>query len=375
MNIEKNKLSEFFYILLFFTFFCHGVAYFFYGDIYDKSNPIKLIKYIILGIIVLCSYFHLIFSKKIKGFNVVLFNYFLIMTTISLVVFYKILEIDIFLVLFFLLPIFSIFTPVLIKYESLLRVLIVTLYFAFLFFILEYFFFRSISLRFNVTGFRAISIFINPNALGCMAVLIISLILRSKHSLFLKISCFSFSLILVFFSGSKTAMIGIIFIVLYQIISSYRTFILNKKVLSIVFIIFSSLIVLELLNVDSNLSFNDAGTEYRSMSVGSGYARIEQFDNLIHAFSECPLLPLTCDSSLYIDNGLIVSWVYLGLFGFLIICFIIIFAILKSIDSQFILFFLAFLLMLQTTNLLSIWPSAYLFWMIFGYTTRWFQDE
>ncbi|KFB98281.1 hypothetical protein GTGU_04532 [Trabulsiella guamensis ATCC 49490] len=197
--VKENNKFTFLVILLFFT---HGFLYFFTGDIYNEENPIKLVKYCLLLL------FALSIGKSLNFFhtNEILLFLFLVNFILTIIIYYS-SNVALFSTLMFIFPLLFFFMHRKINYEKFIIIIKTTLWLAFAFSIFEFFLYQDLSSRFSNTGFRSISIFVNPNNFGIFVALSLSLIvdysLRTQSTRVLIYWCIS--ALCIALSGSMTA--------------------------------------------------------------------------------------------------------------------------------------------------------------------------
>lgn len=362
-------LSRFHQFIIFLLFF-HGTLYFITGDIYNKDNPLKLVKYF-TTIIYLSSLLFFIFIKKERYF--VLKFSFLYLVFSSLLVFFAVINrLPIEFVFFILFPCVYFFIHLSVQEEELVRLIYLVFITSFVFMVLEIFYFTEISARFDQSGFRSISIFVNPNAFGATIVLLYIALCFKIQSKLLIVFYSILVLLMVLLSGSKTA-IGAYFLLVS--LGFFKLILKRTQFVAISLIVFSFIFSVYLLS-DSSLTAPKS-VEVREFNLQSGSERVKEFIQFAEAADSCILVPYHCNNNIYLDNTFIYAWISLGVPGliFVILCFVIslIFSSILMIKRRnyfFVTFFSAYWLMCMSTNLMNIWPTAYIFWIVFGYMYR-----
>ncbi|MCF6217046.1 MAG: hypothetical protein L3J58_12855 [Emcibacter sp.] len=247
--------------------------------------------------------------------------------------------------------------------------------------IVEWSFLSEISERFNRTGFRSISIFVNPNGLGLFMSLALSLILffevNSKKS---KAFWLLVGGISIFLSGSSTAYVCFTFIILiiaYQSLANLKEFKLSQfgwiSLLSAIFVGAISLVIF--INY-ANLDFQ---IESREFSLNSLIARASYLESFYSELDKCFFFPMTCDKYLYADNTLVFSWIILGAITALAFLLLSLYPIvllgLNKSPYYYFSFFYVFALGSLTVNVFNIWPLSYMFWIVYGYFNQYLKER
>jgi hypothetical protein len=365
-----RSLNSSFHLFLVFALFFHGAAYFITGDIYDKDNPVKLIKYLLSIIYCGSLFFFLLKDTKTYYFFKIFSIWFILFSLSLFYAFLNLLPID--FVVFIFLPFLYVFVHMTVSEERLIKALVILLWFSFLFMILEFLFFSDVSSRFDQSGFRSISIFVNPNAFGVTVVLFfLAVSFRIKNSFYLFVlSIITLSMVLL--SGSKTAM-GAYFLLMTGLMILY---VWKHKGIFLLFLCICIPAGVAQSIYSSSLSSSDS-IETRSFDLQSGLERLKELNHFVNAADDCLLIPYHCDNAIYLDNTFIYAWISLGLPGLLLItlCFIFstvlsAFVAVKRRSYFFLCFFLLFWLMSMSTNLMNIWPTSYVFWIVFGYMLK-----
>lgn len=363
MTNSSSMLHLFFVILL----LTHGAAYFITGDIYDKENPVKLVKYIISILYFFSLFFYLHRMKDSLFFIRTLLFWLCLFSVLMFFAFINSLQID--YVVFLLLPFLYVFI-----YSTTLDSKIVSAYqwiliLALVFMFLEFLFFFDISSRFNRSGFRAISIFVNPNAFGATVVLLFITVMFHVKNSFSKVFNTFICLAMVLLSGSKTALAAILLMIFFfsvKHIGRNLFFYFTILLLNLCFLSFFAGT-----DISPNFSFD---LQVRTLDLASGTERLKALSEFAQAANDCLFLPINCNELIYVDNAFVSSWVSLGLPGLIITstCFLtsVVFSFYLAFNLKnyyFFCFFIMFWLMAMSTNLMNIWPTAYIFWITYGY--------
>lgn len=365
-NSSSSILHLFFIVLL----LTHGAAYFITGDIYDKGNPVKLVKYIISILYFFSIFFYLHKMNSSALYIRVLLIWISLFLILLFFAFINSLQID--YVVFLFLPFLYVFICLTILDSKIASAYQWILILAFIFMLVEFLFFFEISARFNRSGFRAISIFVNPNAFGATVVLLFITVMFHADNYFSKLFNILICLAMVLLSGSKTALVAIMVLLL---VLGLRN--LARK---LVFYLLSFLLILNFVVFIVNTEVSPDyffDLQMRELELSSGTERLKALSEFSQAANECIFLPINCNESIYVDNAFIASWVSLGIPGLLITLSCFLSSIVLSLYFAFrhriyyfICFFGMFWLMAMSTNLMNIWPTAYIFWIAYGYMLK-----
>jgi len=333
--MEDKKVMHLLLLLLFFT---HGILYFIYPvELNNPSSFIKFIKYII--IVFFSIYF--LNTIKLKELRNIIF-----ILTISFV-FYLVANNFVLEQIYFLFLI-----PIVITYLYINEIDKHILYKAskYIYFIIslfayiEYTFFSAFFTKFSygIYGYRCSSILVNPNNFGITIVFITIYLLENLKYKILKGIVLLNSIILIYFSFSKTAMVILLIYLMYK---NYKFFIP----------IFSLLTFLLVLN--NKINIDDKYT-------ASLDARVTYNSNMYDMINNNIFFPFL-NSYQYTDNIYLHIWGSFGLLGLLTYIFLIVFTVLSFLLSKMfinVLILILFLFVGYTTNYLYLWPLAYMFW-------------
>jgi len=362
MYKERNRFLNLI-ILLFFT---HGFMYFITGDIYNEDNPVKLVKYLLLTLFILNILPSLRFISR-NDFVILPFAAYFVCTALL----YLSLNIQLLAVFMFMFPLFFFFLNKNMSFSVFVKIIKTTLWLALCFALIEFSFYQDLSVRFSSTGFRSISIFVNPNNFGIFVALSLALIVgdsyRYKSSRVVVYWCIA--AICIALSGSMTAAGVYIFLlaahVLKVINESLRTYKLKKKYILILTTFFCAVILISINNLDGILRKTDA------VGMDNVNARLDYLSAFFSSISENFLYPQLISNSLYADNAFIYSWISVGVIGALLYFVLIITMVSISLrfnNKKYSLFFISTALAAMTTNIFNIWPIAYMFWACVGYS-------
>jgi len=362
----KILLSEYYYQVLLFFFFSHGALYFLSGDVYNPENPIKIFKYILALLIVSVP----IVKSKIQSISYLMLFGFLSYLIFTIVL-YFLQGLSAFPVITFLMPVSFFFLVDTLKYESLLKILKFVIYLSTFFSLIEFVFLKSISERFSSTGFRSISIFVNPNNFAIFISLSLSLLLGSasnvyKNSRFFILGCCAISVVL---SGSMTGAVLFFILFLAQMFVIVRTKAKVKVYYKIALVALLGFTALSFLSLSINLGSYVRKAD--SVGMDNVTARIDYLQHFITDVAGNLIYPLINQPDMYADNAFIYAWINIGFIGLsfiLLILFSMLYlAVMNKSKRKYLYFILCIFLSALTTNIFNIWPIAYLFWLVVGY--------
>lgn len=362
----RNKLI----ILLVILMFVHGALYFYTGDIYSYDNPVKVLKYLLVLFVCAAIFFERLLQPSAATYEIFfIFCWFAILLKLLLNTVY--FNLDINDVIFFIFPSLLFLTSKYINIYSIGKILGFVFIFSLLFLGIEFFLLSDVSSRFSSTGFRAISIFINPNAFGIFIVLILSVLNFTNWSKSVLRLFYGLGLLMVVFSGSKT---GLGCFVILVILNDVSRILVNKNKFADLFLKYSFFIAIVLVFV-MNFQVLDIfeSIRLRSLDLESGAQRVFAYREFFQATNNCFFSPRSCNPEVYVDNAFINIWIVLGFDAFLLVLFLMIMSFVitflvteRQVRYNFFIFYVIFWSAALTTNVISIWPTAYLFWIILG---------
>ena len=336
MRVSQKEISLFLMI----AFFLHGILYFVFPiEINDSNSWVKFIKYFLIIIFAIVN-INVVRTKEVfysLAFANLAFIFYFFNETTGINHIY----------LLFVLPILLMFLyrDAFIDYSLIFKVAIYSYLGISVFAYLEFFVFKGLFPRFGVGnfGYRCSSILVNPNNFG-ITVALLSVFIHSNLSKHLyKLIIIINTLLLIYFSMSKTA--AVIFLL-------YMFYVYARWVPLFVFILFLYLI----------LFFDSSSIEAKYSA--SLVVRESLVANFLVLAQENLLLPFV-DSYEYTDNIYLQLWGFFGLlFLLMFICFnVFIFYKLVHLGQYVkVIALVMFLLAGYTTNYLYLWPLAYMYW-------------
>ena len=371
ISTYNNKLKSSFINYFVIIFLIHGFLFFIMpNEINDNNSPIRNIKYILLVIILIT----ILFNCKVKKifFYLMISIALLISNLISVGSYFSLRS---FLVYIIPLIIFFVHHE-LSKYLNIGKIVSVVYVFSSILSYIEFFVYNGIFFKFSSSGYWVISIFVNPNNFGIVITLLTIYLIERKLSLnkFYKVCLLLNSFLLIFLSGSKTALVSLLLVMFYYFVTLLKHFIFNNNIkikLKMLFILTIS-VILFLLFVTmfyNNIFYvyNDILATTRSFETINISAMTRY--NEYHAFI------INCDNLIfpwrakinYIDNIYLHIWGTYGLFIFILFImfneYVLFYAVYKKRKLQTLLLIILLLSGL-TTNILYIWPISYFYWYL-----------
>lgn len=360
----KSNLVNFLVML----FLINGFLYFLYPqDIYNINSPIRYIKYItILSVL-------LMVIDKTKITKIVIY----ITVAISLLLI-NITAVrsnfNLILLINHIIPLsMYYFHDGISNYIRTYRVAIKTYIIMTIFCYVEFMLFNGMFARFADTGYRVISIYVNPNNFGLVTVLLTVYILGNKK---LKnklgiISVFLNSSFLVFLSGSRNSMLillilttlyimGFIINIIKKMKIKYRNLMLGSGgvLLFVLLSTFKSWVSIAL----QSLLLNTRSLTKTDLFSG----RLKQYEAFLSNISESVIFPYQ-NSIAYVDNLYLHIW---GTFGLLIMIFFVLlnfYLLIKTLfkkSKQHFMLLIVFLISGIAENIIYLWPIAYFYWYL-----------
>lgn len=368
--------------ILIFLLFSHGVLYFFVGGLYDDSNPVKYIKYILVSLFIINLALavlldkSLVMSKSLLIISLTLFALFLVSSCYQLMI-----GESIFKVFLFFFPLVSYFCYRNFTLKEFVQILKYVVFLGCVVSIIEWSFLSEISSRFNQSGFRSVSIFVNPNALGLFMCLALSLILFFEvTNIIHKAYWLLIGGVPIFLSGSATGYACFIFISLictYQVVTKLNMFKLSQFGWICLFTAIFLVVILG--NFYVNIANVDFQIGSREFSLNSFFSRLDYLRVFYSELDQCFFFPMVCNKSLYADNALVFSWIILGAIPALVLLLLSLYPIvisgLNKSPYYYFSFFCVVALGSLTANVLNIWPISYMFWIVYGYFNQYLKER
>ncbi len=370
INTYNKKIKNTFINYLVIFFLIHGFLFFVMpNEIYDDNSPIRYIKYIVLMVILALVFLDCKLKKILTYFMIIVLL--LIANMLSLGIFFGIRQ-----YLVYIIPLITFF-----MYDSLYvnlnhekiacKVYIISSILSYI----EFFVYNGIFFKFSSSGYRVISIFVNPNNFGIIITLLTIYLIEKITNLnrFYKITILINSFLLIFLSGSKTALISFLFIIIYYFIFFLKQFLFEKlkiklkTIFIIIFCVFLLTIMLFIFTNKFSFIYNYFVASTRSFET-MNISAMTRYNEYIIFFSNCDNIFFPwMDKINYIDNIYMHIWGTFGIIIFFLFLmfneYIMFYAIIKNKKSQVLLLFVL-LLSGITTNILYIWPISYLYWYL-----------
>lgn len=334
-----NKLRK----IAFLLFVVNGAGYLFFVDQhYNESGWYVWTKYLVLVALCLAVLLYYISVEKVYVNLRLLALFYLVSFTIFSPVlvggnFFRLIQ--------YFIPVFSIFIFIDWDRATSKRYCLIIFWLTFVGVVYEYFILEGFE-RFHPTGYRAISIFVNPNNFGVSIVLLSSIAILKRYGSNLLI--LAAALFFVICSGSKTALV--MWLVLFLGVFGSRG----------VFVFFALFVLsIFILLLASGLNFTELSNMW-GYSFDSLMIRVSYFMEFLSGVDNW-IFPVSDGSNYYVDNAFVQVWIDIGLVAAILLLLLMFYLIVFA--SGYRLLFLLFLLSALTTNILYITPVAYFFWL------------
>ncbi|HFL3828588.1 TPA: O-antigen ligase family protein, partial [Clostridioides difficile] len=232
--------------------------------------------------------------------------------------------------------------------------------------------------RFASSGYRVVSIFVNPNNFGIVMVILTVYLLsgetiqKIQNKLFVLIN----SLILIYLSGSRSAILIITVTGGIYFLNKIFSVVLNKNYINIkniMYLVIGSLLFIAMLIISRDLlnsTIEYLNSKSRNLQIGlfTGAGRLYQINKFIDVASSNINFPWR-NFIIYVDNIYLHIW---GMFGLPILILFIFFNIyllfktIKKAEYYKTLLIIVFLTAGLSTNIFYLWPIAYIYWYLVG---------
>jgi hypothetical protein len=369
MSIDtKIKYKSFIVNLLLLIFLTHGILYFLYpDDIYNLSSPIRYLKYIAIFLIVVVS------LNETKKYKMALFTFITaILFALNLLAVGQNFDTILFINHIFPMIMFF-FYDGLSKYISAHKLTIITYIVMTIMGYVEYLFLRGLFSLFADSGYRIVSIFVNPNNLG-LVIIVLSVYILGENILKNKVFKILFilnSFLLIFLSGSRNSMLifstYLLLIILYWLFKIIRNGLSKKNVYFIYgFILFVVLFLVFNNGIISNAIESLLSTTRSLTSTNFFQGRLIQYSGFLDNVKVDLFFPLK-NGFVYTDNLYFHIW---GTFGLITLLFFLVFNLYLLIriirENKLVHFALLILLLLAgiAENLIYFWPVGYFYWYL-----------
>ena len=344
----------------------YGILYFFHPtDIYNEESYIKYIRFIVVLMFLIININSIWIDRLFKWISVsLLFLLQFVFATNST-------NYDWLNYINFVLPtMIPICCPNLIsKSVNINKLCLITYIVSNIFAYIEYFYFNGLFTRFSRSGYRVISIFVNPNNFGLILVILTCIILYNYNfSNVCKLMIVSNSLFVIYLTGCRTALLSLIVVLfLYAFHNVNRKKKIKKQsIIMFISVLYLAVGVILLFNkVDFQLNVRDR------IDISSGNifsisndARVESNHHFILEAKKNPLFPWAYEFK-NLDNMYFYLWGRFGLIAFLIFLlwqFYTLKIVLLNKNNLNISLWIVFLTAGVTTNFLYIWPISYFYW-------------
>lgn len=357
--------------LLIVMFLIHGFIFFIKPqELYNINSEIRNIKYIILLLILFFVMSKIIIVKVCYYILAILWLFSMNIMATGLNFNYRSL-------LTYIIPLVIFFTyDGINKYMNKKYVIISTYFIASTFSYIEFFILKGVFFgRFASSGYRVVSIFVNPNNFA-IVIIFLTLCMYNKNyyiSILNKMIITMNTFLLVLLSGSRTALLVFILILLSKIFTNVKNIILHPKkvnlndtvyclLINLILIIFIILTTNKIVTLAIRILMKTRNFETMHLS---GMARINQYINFFNMQNNF-IFPWS-QTIFYVDNIYLHIW---GMFGILTIIIFILFNIyimyiaFKKENNVYFYLHITILLTGLSTNFLYIWPLAYFYWFL-----------
>ncbi len=363
---SKNKIINIMSLL----FLIHGCIYFIFPqDIYNLDSPIKYIKYIILLVLLLIS------MKQAGIANVFVYSVTLIaMLIINIIAVQH--NFNIILFLNYILPMSMLFF-----YKGLsgklaiYRIIGVTYIATTVFGYIEFFFLHGLFFRFSDSGYRIISIFVNPNNMGLVTVALTIYLYEHLNKQSNRILLLANSFFLIFLTGSRNALL-VFLVVTFLYIIRYLTLLLVKNQLlkyRSVFLVGLSGVMLIVICILFYKKINNGVQQILDNTRSLGEVdlftgRLVQYNAFFENVASNLIFPNQNIFS-YVDNNYLHIWGFFGLLILILFFFFNLYLLLKTVitnNFQGLVMLIFFLVAGLAENFLYLWPLGYFYWYLVG---------
>lgn len=351
--------------ILILIFFIHGMLYYLTpNSSYSVSNPIKLIKYIVVALVIIVMYLQCKIGDTLKkgaiycGSAIILFLIYMYSNNMS----------DIGGFLNYIIPFITVFViKDLYTYIEWEKISVITYLTATVIGYINCYILKGVFPQWHVSAaYREVSIFVNPNNFGIMVSLFLMyfLIIKKKNhskrnsviwNVFLIINSF----LLIRISGSNTALILYGIILLY-FLGSLLKFVNFKKINYKKVAIYSIPVII----ICGVIVVINSGMGLRKISLNSILIRFSSYKEFFGVGITGLIFPYRF-GKVYVDNMYLSLWGSFGLIVLIIFVAYNIYVIKMAITSRkynYLLVLMTFLLMGITTNFLYLWPLGYIYW-------------
>lgn len=369
MSIDtKIKYKSFIVNLLILIFLTHGILYFFYpDDIYNPSSPIRYIKYIAVFFIIL---FSLNETKKYKMASFAFIT--AILFALNLLAVGQNIDTVLFLNHIFPMIIFFFYDGIS-KYISTHKITMITYIVMTIMGYVEYLFLHGLFSLFADSGYRIVSIFVNPNNLG-LVIIVLSVYILGENILKNKVFKILFilnSFLLIFLSGSRNSLLifstFLLMAILYWLFKVIRNGLSKKNIYFIYGLILFVLLFLVFNNEMISNTIESLLSSTRSL-VGTDFfqGRLNQYNVFFDNVKVDIFFPLK-NGLAYTDNLYFHIWGNFGLITLLLFLVFNLYLLIRIIRENKIVHFALLILLLMAgiaENLIYFWPVGYFYWYI-----------
>jgi hypothetical protein len=351
------------------VFLIHGALYFIYPEsIYSLTSKIKLVKYIVLLVL------YIVVIKDMKFTSVlpllVTYSCLAVLSLASTGHSFNFVELFSYLIPMSLM----FFYGSIMKYLNVRRIVLWTYLIMTIFAYVEFFVLNGLFFRFAKSGYRITSIFVNPNNLGILLVLL-SLFVYIYYNRACFILGFIFilnSLFISFLSGSRSSlMVSLLIISVYFFCKAIK--ICNgakfKRTTTCYLLIVICLAQAWLITYYGYLIDIIAYLLRNTRKIGNMElfnGRSSQYSNFLSNVNNNILFPST-SNLVYTDNVYLTIWGMFGLCGLFLFCVFNVFlcyVAIKCKEYHKLGMLLVFCVFGISLNFIYLWPTAYIYWLL-----------
>ena len=373
--LNNDRKRSIILTLLVFAFLSHGVLYFVSGstnDYYSYDNPIKVIKYAVffLSLITIPIYQDCFSRKDLLPIGISFF-----MCVCAFIANPKFN--DYIVLLNYCIPVFTMFLcETLERKVNLTSVIRVVYIFASIIGYIEFLFLKGKFGRFADLGYRACSIFVNPNNFSAFLFLSAAILITNTSDSIWQFVCIFNSFVLLRMSGSRSGLL--IMAIALLLIFGYRFLNIVKKQDNEIAVSFKTVLVVVLglfvvgfLVAFPEIVFSGINSLIKGgRSIGQidlSLGRIGQIRQFFDSASFDFFLPYVF-KEVYTDNIMLHVWGFFGFPGFLLYFVGTFTCIIKlwGIDRRKCLLLILLFLFGFFENYLYLWPIAYIYWYCVG---------
>jgi len=240
---------------------------------------------------------------------------------------------------------------------------------------IEFFFLHGLFFRFSDSGYRIISIFVNPNNMGLVTVALTIYLYEHLNKQSNRILLLANSFFLIFLTGSRNALL-VFLVVTFLYIIRYLTLLLVKNQLlkyRSVFLVGLSGVMLIVICILFYKKINNGVQQILDNTRSLGEVdlftgRLVQYNAFFENVASNLIFPNQNIFS-YVDNNYLHIWGFFGLLILILFFFFNLYLLLKTVitnNFQGLVMLIFFLVAGLAENFLYLWPLGYFYWYLVG---------